>query len=309
MLLGSMAPLSASILPGSLSNGTAQFDASKLAPVRPGLLIRCGSARRHRTSLCSPWPTLEQVGRVGIPCTRVRSSLPSHDPLSSRGGRADSMQPCARAGIPRRQTPALSVAGDRLLVGLIGRTDSRSRGGVRIRSALTRFGRLTALCVTRRVSPVRRTQRCTPSWRTTHRAALVAAARERTPPSTALGYACARRVRLPTLLCVSRRGSACSLVSTCHMPRGPRHVVVVRSESTETSCRPPRRLLRALRAHARWGSAHGQGPPQPLGVKWKVGRLFGLIIVVPMLKWFVLMYRSKFRLDLTKFRSPKARKL
>ena len=160
MLLGSMAPLSASILPGSLSNGTAQFDASKLAPVRPGLLIRCGSARRHRTSLCSPWPTLEQGGRVGIPCTRVRSSLPSHDPLSSRGGRADSMQPCARAGIPRRQTPALSVAGDRLLVGLIGRTDSRSRGGVRIRSALTRFGRLTALCVTRRVSPVRRTQRC-----------------------------------------------------------------------------------------------------------------------------------------------------
>ena len=214
-----MAPLSASILPGSLSNGTAQFDASKLAPVRPGLLIRCGSARRHRTSLCSPWPTLEQGGRVGIPCTRVRSSLPSHDPLSSRGGRADSMQPCARAGIPRRQTPALSVAGDRLLVGLIGRTDSRSRGGVRTRSALTRFGRLTALCVTRRVSPVRRTQRCTPSWRTTHRAALVAAARERTPPSTALGYACARRVRLPTLLCVSSWVRVFARVHVSHAAR------------------------------------------------------------------------------------------
>ena len=129
------------------------------------------------------------------------------------------MQPCARAGIPRRQTPALSVAGDRLLVGLIGRTDSRSRGGVRIRSALTRFGRLTALCVTRRVSPVRRTQRCTPSWRTTHRAALVAAARERTPPSTALGYACARRVRLPTLLCVSSWVRVFARVHVSHAAR------------------------------------------------------------------------------------------
>ena len=58
--------------------------------------------RRISCSVCGDFGARAQL-QQGIPCPRVQSSLPSCDPLSSRGGRADSVQPCTRAGIPCRR--------------------------------------------------------------------------------------------------------------------------------------------------------------------------------------------------------------
>ena len=157
---------------------------------------------------------------------------------------------------------ALGVAGDLLLIVLIGRTDSRStstRGGVRNRSALTRVGRRAALwplhdaphtgLPTRCGAPSGSAQRTVPPHSGSIRTTLLdpvhcSPVRRGAEPRSCMASLCVRWCcRASTRTHVS--------VSTCVHVSG--RVVVVRSvgEQREITCRPPRRLLRALRARAR----------------------------------------------------------